>query len=151
VSAAVQSFIRYKVQHLATKRSYDKNTQNEIEQYLMANAHGTFLWVALVCQELADPRVRKRHTLQKLKSYPSGLDALYQRMMENIHDSLDAEVCQQILAITSVVYRPITLPELSCLMESHINNDDDELKEIIGFCGSFLTIREETIYFIHQS
>ncbi|KAJ4860159.1 WD domain, g-beta repeat domain-containing protein [Trichoderma breve] len=153
VSAAVQSFIRYKVQHLATKKSYDKNTQDEIEQYLMSNAHGTFLWVALVCQELADPRVRKRHTLQKLKSYPSGLDALYKRMMENIHDSLDAEVCQQILAITSVVYRPITLPELSCLMESYIDNDDDddELKEIIGFCGSFLTIREESIYLIHQS
>ncbi|KAL5089361.1 hypothetical protein Trisim1_005646 [Trichoderma cf. simile WF8] len=152
VSAAVQSFIRYKVQHLATKKSYDKNTQIEIEQYLMSNAHGTFLWVALVCQELADPRVRKRHTLQKLKSYPSGLDPLYKRMMQNIHDSLDAEICQQILAITSVVYRPITLPELSCLMESHIDNDDDdELKEIIGFCGSFLTIREETIYFIHQS
>ncbi|KAL6810607.1 WD40-repeat-containing domain protein [Trichoderma camerunense] len=152
VSAAVQSFIRYKVQHLKTKKSYDKNTQIEIEQYLMSNAHGTFLWVALVCQELADPRVRKRHTLQKLKSYPSGLDALYKRMMENIYDSLDAEVCQQILAITSVVYRPITLSELSCLLESHIDNDDeDELKEIIGFCGSFLTIREETIYFIHQS
>ncbi|PKK50457.1 hypothetical protein CI102_5179, partial [Trichoderma harzianum] len=152
VSTAVQSFIRYKVQHLATKKSYDKNTQNEIEQYLMSKAHGTFLWVALVCQELADPRVRKRHTLQKLKSYPSGLDALYKRMMENIHDSLDADVCQQILAITSVVYRPITLSELSCLLESHIDNDDeDELKEIIGFCGSFLTIREENIYFIHQS
>ncbi|KKP03395.1 hypothetical protein THAR02_04477 [Trichoderma harzianum] len=153
VSAAVQSFIRYKVQHLATKKSYDKNTQIEIEQHLMSNAHGTFLWVALICQELADPRVRKRHTLQKLKSYPSGLDALYKRMMQDIHESLDAEICRQILAITSVVYRPITLSELSCLMESHIDDDDDddELKEIIGFCGSFLTIREETIYFIHQS
>ncbi|QYS99266.1 hypothetical protein H0G86_006408 [Trichoderma simmonsii] len=153
VSAAVQSFIRYKVQHLTEKKSYDKNTQIEIEQYLMSNAHGTFLWVSLVCQELADPRVRKRHTLQRLKTYPSGLDPLYKRMMQNIYDSLDAEVCLQILAITSVVYRPITLSELSCLMESHIDNDDDddELKDIIGFCGSFLTIREETIYFIHQS
>ncbi|KAL7905445.1 WD40-repeat-containing domain protein [Trichoderma velutinum] len=153
VSDAVQSFIRYKVQHLTKKKSYDEDTQIEIEQYLMSNAHGTFLWVALVCQELADPRVRKRHTLQRLKSYPSGLDPLYKRMMQNIDDSLDAEICQQILAINSVVYRPITLSELSCLMESHIDNDDDddELKEIIGFCGSFLAIREETIYFIHQS
>ncbi|KAL6810698.1 WD40-repeat-containing domain protein [Trichoderma sp. SZMC 28013] len=151
ITAAVQSFIRYKVQHLTEKKSYNKNTQIEIEQYLMTNAHGTFLWVALVCQELADPRVRKRHTLQRLKSYPSGLDPLYKRMMQNIHDSLDAEICRQILAIISVVYRPITLSELSCLMEPHIDNDDDELKEMIGFCGSFLTIREETIYFIHQS
>ncbi|KAL7932103.1 WD40-repeat-containing domain protein [Trichoderma chlorosporum] len=151
VSAAVQSFIRYKVQDLTNTKSYDKNMQIKIEQYLMSNAHGTFLWVALVCQELADPRVRTRHTLQKLESYPSGLDPLYKRMMQNIQDSLDAEICRQILAITSVVYRPITLPELSCLMESHNDNNYDELKEIIGFCGSFLTIREETIYFIHQS
>ncbi|KAK4071255.1 uncharacterized protein Triagg1_6286 [Trichoderma aggressivum f. europaeum] len=151
VSAAVQSFIRYKVQHLTKKKRYDKDTQIEIEQYLMSNAHGTFLWVALVCQELADPRVRKRHTLQRLKSYPPGLDPLYKRMIQNIHDSLDAEICRQILAITSVVYRPITLPELSCLMKPHNDNSYDELKEMIRFCGSFLTIREETIYFIHQS
>ncbi|KAL7956343.1 hypothetical protein V8C34DRAFT_326371 [Trichoderma compactum] len=117
VSAAVQSFIRYKIQHLTEKKRYDKYTQIEIEQYLMSNAHGTFL-------------VRPRHTLQTLKSYPSGLDPLYKRMMQNIHDAFDAEI----------VYRP-----------SHNDNNYDELKEIIGFCGSFLTIREETIYFIHQS
>lgn len=150
VSAAVQSFIQHKVQDLTNTKNYDKDMQIEIEQYLTSNAHGTFLWVALVCQELADPSVRQRHTLQKLKSYPPGLGPLYQRMMQNIHDSLDTEICRQILAIVSVVYRPITLPELSHLMESH-NYKYDELKDIIGYCGSFLTIREETIYFIHQS
>ncbi|KAL7786377.1 hypothetical protein V8C37DRAFT_412488 [Trichoderma ceciliae] len=118
------------VRHLTKKKSYDKSTQIEIEQYLI---------------------VRKRHTLQRLKSYPSGLDPLYKRMMQNIDDTLDAEICRQILAITSDVYRPITLSELSCLIEPHNDNNYDELKEIIGLCGSFLTIREEAIYFIHQS
>lgn len=152
VSTAVQSFIQYKVQNITKKKKYDKNTQVEIEQYLMSNAHGTFLWVALVCQELADPRARERHTRKTLESYPSGLDPLYERMLQNIDEgSFDVEDCRQILAITSVVYRPITLSELSCLIESHNNYKYDELKEMVGFCGSFLTIRDETIYFIHQS
>jgi hypothetical protein len=27
----------------------------------------------------------------------------------------------------------------------------ESVKEIIGFCGSFLTLREDTVYFVHQS
>ncbi|KAL6887047.1 hypothetical protein GGI43DRAFT_426073 [Trichoderma evansii] len=131
VSTAVQAYIQHK-------------------QHLMSNAHGTFLWVALVCQELGDPKIKKRHTLDKLKtSYPSGLDALYQRIMENIHDSLDSEACRQILAIISVVYRPITLAELSRLIDSYDYKNDD-LIDIIGSCGSLLIIRDDIIYFVHQ-
>jgi hypothetical protein len=29
--------------------------------------------------------------------------------------------------------------------------DESELREIIGLCGSFLTLQGETIYFVHQS
>ncbi|KAM0263379.1 hypothetical protein ACHAQJ_001235 [Trichoderma viride] len=151
VSTAVEAYIRYKVQKLTKEKDYDNTTQEAVEQHLVSNAHGTFLWVALVCQELADPKVRKRHTLSMLKAYPPGLDSLYQRMMETVCDSLDADLCRQILAITSVVYRPITLAELSCLVESRNYYDSNELAEIIGSCGSFLTIREGVVYFIHQS
>src|SRR5204863_7968109 len=32
-----------------------------------------------------------------------------------------------------------------------MSDDLESLREIIGICGSFLTIREGTIYFVHQS
>lgn len=152
VSTAVQAYIKYKAQELTEKKGYDTATQHAVEQHLTSNAHGTFLWVALVCQELGDPKVKKRHTLDKLKtSYPPGLDTLYQRMMENIRNSLDADICRQILAIISIVYRPITLLELDQLLDSHNDYDNDELLDIIGSCGSFLTIRNDVVYLIHQS
>lgn len=152
VSTAVQTYIRHKVKELTDQKGYDSTTQHAVEQHLMSNAHGTFLWVALVCQDLGDPKVKRRHTLNKLQtSYPPGLDPLYLRMMENIRDSLDAETCRQILAIVSVVYRPITLAELSPLLDSEDEYKKDELTEIIESCGSFLTIRDNVIYFIHQS
>ncbi|GKU14713.1 unnamed protein product, partial [Fusarium langsethiae] len=103
------------------------------------------------CQELADSKVRKRHTLDTLKSFPPGLDPLYKRMVEHISDSKDADRCKDTLALASVVYRPINLDELKALAESLDDLDQDELEEIISSCGSFLTLRKGVIYFVHQS
>ncbi|RKK65515.1 Vegetative incompatibility protein HET-E-1 [Fusarium oxysporum] len=147
---AVHSYIRHKVDQLALEKHYDDELRGAVQHHLISNAHGTFLWVALVCQELSDPKVRKRHTLAKLKSFPPGLDSLYKRMMEYICDSYDADLCKKILAIASVVYRPVTLKELTSLVEP-LQDLDDDLHEIIGSCGSFLTLRGEIVSFVHQS
>ncbi|KAK2669042.1 NACHT nucleoside triphosphatase [Fusarium oxysporum f. sp. vasinfectum] len=151
ISKAVDMYIGYKVDRLACHKKYDKETRDAVENYLTSNADGTFLWVALVCQALADPKVRKRHTLNTLKSFPPGLDSLYDRMIGHIGDSKDADLCKEVLAIASVVYRPITLDELKVLIESLEDLDQDDLEEIIRSCGSFLTLREGVVYFVHQS
>jgi hypothetical protein len=151
IAKAVDTYIRHKVDRLAHDKKYDRETRDAVENHLTTNANGTFLWVALVCQELADPKVvRKRHTLLKLESFPLGLDPLYKRMMEHISDSNDANICKEVLAIASTVYRPITLEELKVLVES-LEDDYDDLPQIISSCGSFLTIRGDVVYFVHQS
>ncbi|KAH7124530.1 hypothetical protein EDB81DRAFT_208226 [Dactylonectria macrodidyma] len=151
ISKAVDTYIGYKVDQLARDKKYDKETRHAVGTHLTSNADGTFLWVALVCQELADPKVRKRHTLSRLQSYPPGLDSLYSRMIEHICDSEDARLCKEVLAIASLVYRPITLDELKTLAESLEDIGLDDLEEIIGSCGSFLTLRQGVVYFVHQS
>ncbi|RKK23582.1 Vegetative incompatibility protein HET-E-1 [Fusarium oxysporum f. sp. cepae] len=151
ISDAVDVYIQHKVGQLALKKHYDNRLRDEVQQYLTSNAHGTFLWVALVYKELADPKVRRRHKLTKLSSFPPGLDSLYERMMKHITDSVDADLCKKILAIASVVYRPATLKELTSLVETLEDFEQNDLEEIIGSCGSFLTLREGVIYFVHQS
>ncbi|KAM6504772.1 hypothetical protein FSOLCH5_015266 [Fusarium solani] len=151
ISAAVRMFIRHRVEALAKEKKYDRQTRDVVEQHLVSRANDTFLWVALVCQELADPKVRKRHVRDKLESYPPGLDPLYKRMMKHIFNSNDADLCKEILGIASVIYRPITLEELKVLVKSLEDFDQDDLEDIIGCCGSFLTLREGVIYFVHQS
>ncbi|UNI15346.1 hypothetical protein JDV02_001886 [Purpureocillium takamizusanense] len=152
ISKAVDTYIGHKVEELAGLKNYDSETKETVRRHLAANADGTFLWVALVCKGLADTAVvRKRHTLSKLKLFPPGLDLLYERMMEQISGSNDANICKDILAITSVVYRPITLDELKVLVESLEKEDYNDLPQIITSCGSFLTLRGGVIYFVHQS
>ena len=74
-------------------------------------------------------------------------------MITQIYSSDDADLYKQILASIAVIYRPITLKELTSLVVMLNDMADDlvSLREEIGFCGSFLTIREGTIYFVHQS
>jgi hypothetical protein len=151
VSAAVTKYIRSKVEVLAERNKYSNDMRDAVARYLSANARGTFLWVALVCQELSHTPGWK--TQKKLMAFPPGLDALYRRMMDQIRDSEDAALCKDILAVVSVVYRPITLDELAALVDSldSVPGGHESLTEIVGLCGSFLTLRECTISFVHQS
>ncbi|KAF5604349.1 vegetatible incompatibility het-e-1 [Fusarium pseudocircinatum] len=152
VSKAVETFIEWKVEELAKKKHYDEKLQSEVKSYLAKNADGTFLWVALVCQGLSDNKVfRKSHTRLRLEELPKGLDPLYRRMMQYISSLQDAEMCREILALASVVYRPVTLTELKTLLGPQYEDEDDDLSEVVACCGSFLTLRGNSIYFLHQS
>jgi DNA replication protein DnaC len=151
VSAAVSIYIQHKVDWLATQNEYDNDTRGAVQRYLSSNANGTFLWVALVCQELTD--ISGWEAEGMLITFPPGLDALYRRMMDQICNSKNSKLCKSILAVASVVYRPITLDELDSFvdMPPRSSGNYKALAEIIGLCGSFLTLRERTISFVHQS
>jgi hypothetical protein len=149
VSAAVSVFIRQKVSQLAMLNHYSDKLQDAVLEHLALNANNTFLWVALVCQELQT--TTNRNVLKKLDLFPPGLDALYKQMWQQISKSDDAELCKQMLAPIALVYRPISIIELAALVEKLEDDSLESIRELIGLCGSFLTLGNDTIYFVHQS
>jgi len=149
VSIAVNIYIRHKVLHLMQLKKYDNKTESAVRDHLYSNANGTFLWVALVCQNLE--KVPGWKTLPKLSTFPPGLDSLYEQMIQQIYKSEDVGLCKRILAVTMIVRRPITLQELTSFVDMPEDISNESLTEIIGSCGSFLILRERTIYFVHQS
>ena len=151
VAAAVAAYIRFKVNSLAKRNKYSSDTRDVVQSYLLLNAKGTFLWVALVCQALSNSLGWKVRRM--LTAFPPGLDGLYKQMMDQITASEDSELCKRILAVVSAVYRPITLDELVSFvdMPDGVSGEDEALSEVIGLCGSILTLRERTISFVHQS
>jgi hypothetical protein len=151
VSLAVSVYIKHKVLKLAQWKKYDDETRNAVLDYLSSNANNTFLWVALVCQNLQ--KTPRWSTLTKLNAFPPRLNSLYKRMVEQIYNSDNADLCMRILASIAIVYQPITLKELTSLIEvlEDIPNNLELLREIVTYCGSFLTIREDIIYLVHQS
>ncbi|KAF2818314.1 HET-domain-containing protein [Ophiobolus disseminans] len=148
VTAAVAVFIQQKVDKLAQEKQYEAEIRLAVLDHLTSNANDTFLWVALVCQELEG--TANRHVLKKLAVFPPGLDDLYKRMMQQMSESDDAETCRYVLASTAVLYRPVAIPELIALVKQ-LEDVGNDVREIIDLCGSFLTVREDTVYFVHQS
>ncbi|KAF4876807.1 Vegetative incompatibility protein HET-E-1 [Colletotrichum siamense] len=153
VSRAVGKYIRHKTKTLAHLKKYDEKLKKAVRRHLRLNANNTFLWVALVCQELAKENVRNRHTLARLNTFPSGLRPLYKRMVDQIEESLDASLCKQVLRLMLVAYRPLALTEMLHLLDFPKDTpaEPDTLQEIISLCGSLLTVREGIVYFVHES
>ncbi|UPK93766.1 hypothetical protein LCI18_004701 [Fusarium solani-melongenae] len=153
ISAAVDSYIRNRVEKLAALRKYNDRTKEAVRDYLSSNSNDTFLWVALVCQNIEE--CSRRTVLSALKAFPPRLDSLYEKMVDRIRrlNEADAELCYGILAVVTVVYRPLTLVELASLVQPPEEGSDDEglLEEDIERCGSFLTVRDGIVYFVHQS
>ncbi|PON24643.1 hypothetical protein TGAM01_v206573 [Trichoderma gamsii] len=155
VSTAIMKYIQHQLKLLSRKKGYTKSQIDHLEEYLSTNANGTFLWVALVCAQLEwTPRFDH---LFKLIEFPVGLDQLYNRMMDRVCDSKISDFGRRVLAIATVTNRPLTTSEFASMIND-ISHDkggtepnDDTWEDVLGYCGSFLTMRNSTVYFVHQS
>ncbi|KAF2825268.1 hypothetical protein CC86DRAFT_394952 [Ophiobolus disseminans] len=104
VAVAVKVFIQQKVSQLAQEKRNKLAVRDAVLYHLTSNANDTFLWVAL-------------DILKKLALFPPRLNSLYMRMLQQICESDNAEICLQVLAVTAVLYRPVTVAELVALVE----------------------------------
>ena len=102
VSTAVGSFIQHKVSQLAERKKYDDKTRDAVLEYLSLHANGTFLWIALVCQNLE--KISRRKAIAKLSTFPPGLDSLYERIITQIYSSDNTDLYKQIRALITVIY-----------------------------------------------
>jgi ankyrin repeat protein len=127
-----------------------------VEERLRTKAEGTFLWVALACGELLQPKVVSMNTEKFLSKLPSGLFPLYGRIWEQVLSLEDNEMVMYIISIFRamvVAQRPLTLRELAIaanLPKEHHHNTH-MLEEYVNQCGSMVTVRQDTAYFVHQS
>ncbi|RTE70300.1 hypothetical protein BHE90_015307 [Fusarium euwallaceae] len=148
IAASVSTYISARVEELSFLKDYDEATKDAVRKYLTDNANDTFLWVSLVCKQLQDINIA---VIDKLTDFPPGLDDFYQRMFNEMLESEDGDLCQSILKLMLTTYRPLALIELASLVTELWNTSTQEQVRAVRCCGSFLSLRENTISFIHQS
>jgi hypothetical protein len=151
ISHAVDMYVDYKVSQLVSLQN-DKALQDQVRDQMHQKSDGTFLWVALVIEELRG--ALRRDLFQVLNGIPKGLTPLYDRMIKQIQqlEGNYPQVCLLTLATAGLAYRPLHILEICLLagLEEEIP-DLGDLERIINMCGSFLTIRDNYVYFVHQS
>ncbi|KAL6701103.1 hypothetical protein J3F84DRAFT_392762 [Trichoderma pleuroticola] len=152
VSKAIAEYINHQVQVLSTLKEYTQDQEAKVERYLHENANGTFLWVALVCAQLKG--ASRSDPLPKPSEFPAELNSLYGRMITKVCDFKTSSQGRKILAIATVSRRPLTVKEFNSLVdtfEDHRQSLELVWSDILGYCGSFLTLRDGIVYFVHQS
>ncbi|PNP52544.1 hypothetical protein THARTR1_06891 [Trichoderma harzianum] len=152
VSKAIAEYINHQVQVLSTLKEYTQDQEAKVERYLHENANGTFLWVALVCAQLRG--ASRSDPLPKPSEFPAELNSLYGRMITKVCDFKTSSQGRKILAIATVSRRPLTVKEFNSLVdtsEDHRQSLELVWGDILGYCGSFLTLRDGIVYFVHQS
>ncbi|KAL3449638.1 hypothetical protein BJX65DRAFT_294642 [Aspergillus insuetus] len=144
ISDAVAAYINYKTSRLTALRR-NGILLEEVKEQLLRKSDGTFLWVALMVQEMQKCR-RSAAMVELLERTPPGLIPLYDRMLQQIQlfEGADRELCILVLSIVTLGYRPLHLHELCLVAGLHKQQYGlDNLKDIVGMCGSFLTTRDD--------
>ncbi|UKZ78369.1 hypothetical protein TrVFT333_006106 [Trichoderma virens FT-333] len=152
VSRAVDTYIEHSITHIYSLQ-HNQNQRDELRDAMRQKANGTFLWASLVMRELE--YAQSWELMEIVMEMPMDLTAVYKRMLGQIRRLRrgNPERCWSILSTIFTAYYPLSVAELGILsgLPSDISENIESISNLVAMCGSFLTIREGTIYFIHQS
>lgn len=150
VSQAVDIYIEYQVSQFKLIQ-HDKPLQKQVYKKLHENAGGTFLWVALVFEELRKLKLAV-DVRRAIDETPSSVGKLYKTMVNRVATlEQHSQSCFRILWATAIAYRPLHLLELQTLASLEETMDTEDLKRLARLCGSFLVVRDHHVYPIHHS
>jgi WD40 repeat protein len=151
VGRAVDAYIDCKLSRLESLD--DSRLRSQVRDELRHKADGTFLWVALMVQELEKPEAW--NPLQVVEETPPGLHFLYDRMIDRVQQLTEknSEVCRLLLCTATIAYRPLCLAEIGSLCGplGQTLTLAKNIKTVVAMCGSFLTVRDDRVYIVHQS
>ena len=149
VSEAVKIYIATRAAELDRLKSYGIVLRRKIEAELTAKAEDTFLWVSLVCQRLED--IHRDKALTAIQELPPGLRPFYDRILKQLSkgESAVVEGCIRLLKVMLVVYRPLTVEEVSSV--TGLSNEEVAINSLVDRCASFVRKRDANIEFVHQS
>lgn len=135
----------------------------ELKLILLDRANGSFLWAALVIEEL-----RRKQTpseiVETLKTTPPGVEALYESILVRYRNELDKDtrkICRAVLRWLACATRPLCINEVwealrveYTLLASGSSTDEGFFltrREMVDSCGSLVREENKTLLLAHLS
>ncbi|PTB54797.1 hypothetical protein M431DRAFT_52860, partial [Trichoderma harzianum CBS 226.95] len=158
ISTSIDVYIRHHIHEIEALKD-DEQLQAKALDILGSKAQGTFLWVALVVEQLHKTDCWDVENV--LEEVPKDLQSLYGLILDRTEKlgERSKEICRVLLSIVTTAKRPLHLRELLVFINSHWKGDRHfkttyvlrDVRDMVKTCGSILSIRDDTVYFIHQS
>jgi ankyrin repeat protein len=149
----IELFVCARVAELSVIKGFGGELSASVQETLLARAEGTFLWVGFAMHELSQKQTPSE-ILEALEELPSGLPAIYGRMLQRISPK-QQERSLAILRWTTLAARPLHLQELAAAIDlqtsSSLVSIEQATRDAIAICGPLLRIREQEVSLVHQS
>jgi hypothetical protein len=147
VDGDIELFVSTRVQELSRIEGFNNDFRSYVQAALLQRAEGTFLWVGFAMYELSQKETCIE-ILEVLENLPTGLPAIYNRMLLQI-PARHREVSQAILRWVTMAVRPLRLDELATavgLQPRHPQLTTVEVvRDAVTRCGPLLKIQEREV------
>ncbi|SPJ88930.1 related to ankyrin 3 [Fusarium torulosum] len=150
----VRRFISERISDLSRTKKFTSRMRKRVEEVFQEKSEGTFLWVSFMAQDLEEKPLLD--IIPSLDRLPSGLDAVYERILTQI-DFNKWEIIQKMLDWILIATRPLRIPELceaAGVKATESMCRESVCEELIKACGHLLLVQyhdHETIYNISKT
>jgi ankyrin repeat protein len=155
----VNCVITHRVNQLAKKIELSPKTKSHLEQRLLEVPHSTYLWVYLVFDYLESHAFRKTNKGidSALATLPKSVNEAYEKILSR---SQDNTMVRKALSIVLAAERPLTLAEMNIAVNTDLSLRFEDLdletvedfqKTLRHWCGLFISIYHDKVYFLHQT
>jgi ankyrin repeat protein len=153
VASDIERFISMRVDDLSKIEGFNDEIRTAVQTTLLKRAEGTFLWVGFAMDELLQ-KWTCTEVLKALEGLPSGLPAIYGRMLLQIPVER-RQTSSLILRWVTMALRPLKLQELAEVLDVQpslpLITIEHATRDAIAQCGPLLTVQEQDVRLVHQS
>jgi hypothetical protein len=153
VVSDIELFVFARVGELSRIKGFNEDFRVSVQTTLLARAEGTFLWVGFAMNELLQKQTYSE-IWDALKDLPSGLPAIYSRMLLRI-PARHREISRAILCWVTLAVRPLQLQELAAAIGvrpfSPQLTAEQVARDAVALCGSLLKVQKQEVSLVHQS
>jgi hypothetical protein len=153
VASDIERFISVRVDELSKIEGFNDEMLTAVQTTLLKRAQGTFLWVGFAMDELLQKQTCTE-VLKALEGLPSGLPAIYSRMLLQIPMER-RQISSLILRWVTMALQPLQLQELAAVVDVQpsfpLLTREHATRDAIAQCGPLLIVQEQEVSLVHQS
>ncbi|RBR24095.1 uncharacterized protein FIESC28_03094 [Fusarium coffeatum] len=160
ISQEANHVIKYRINQLATEKRLRDETKNHLEKKLQETTHRTYLWVHLVFDYLQKHDFKKtgKGIESAVATLPTSINEAYEQILNKANKD---PMVPKVLSIVLAASRPLTLSEMNIAVniddkcqsidDLDLEEEEDFKVRLRSWCGLFVSIHRDSIYFLHQT
>ena len=160
ISQEVNLVITHRVEELSKKNQLSREIQDHLETKLKEMTHRTYLWVYLVFDYLERNAFKrtKRGLETLIAQLPKSVNEAYEQILSKSNED---QMVRKALSIILMAARPLTIAEMNVAVniestskfihDLDLEEDSDFRRRLRSWCGLFVSIHHDKIYFLHQT